>query len=204
MGSRQDYLRQDSETVFMYNPQDSSECILYQFNLQIGDTICQHIFTGEHVETIFNRQLRVYSFIDFPVVGFGDNVADSLGAILYYGDLGVYDQLSGAVINGVIYGTIDEVSENKSVQPNDFVLSQNYPNPFNPSTSIAFSVTRTDWINLTVLNLLGQNIAVLVNEEKHPGKYVIAWKPEAISSGVYFYRLRSGLYTSTRQMIYSK
>ncbi|MGA2623583.1 MAG: T9SS type A sorting domain-containing protein [Bacteroidota bacterium] len=202
-GLGQEYLRADSQKVFAYSPHDSSECILYQFDLQVGDTICYSEYNGEQLRTIFGKQLRVYSFSDF-IPGFGTDIADSLGVIFYYGDLGLTEELTGAVINGVTYGTIVDVSNNHGVQPNNCHLSQNYPNPFNPSTSISFSIEHAGWVNLSIFDVLGRRVAVLVNEIKHPGNHIISWNPESIPSGVYFYQLRSSLYTYTKQMIYVK
>ncbi|MCX6137611.1 MAG: S41 family peptidase [Ignavibacteriales bacterium] len=84
-------------------------------------------------------------------------------------------------------------STNSVVQENNlpaqYFLHQNHPNPFNPSTSIAFSIPNSAIIRLQVFDLLGREVAVLVNEEKPAGKYSVTWDASAISSGIYFYRL---------------
>jgi chitinase len=73
--------------------------------------------------------------------------------------------------------------------PKDYRLSQNYPNPFNPNTTIAFSLPRAGRVNLTVLNLLGQEVATLVDGERQPGEHTVAFNGSQFPSGVYFYRL---------------
>ncbi|MCX6133737.1 MAG: T9SS type A sorting domain-containing protein [Ignavibacteriales bacterium] len=85
--------------------------------------------------------------------------------------------------------------------PGQLRLMQNYPNPFNPSTTIEFSVPANSFISLKVLNLLGQEVAVLVNEEKHAGLYRIQWQAD-VPSGVYLYRLQSGGHTLLRKMTF--
>ncbi len=77
-----------------------------------------------------------------------------------------------------------------STIPDGFYLTQNYPNPFNPSTTIGFNLPISGHINLQVFNLNGQEIAVLVDEEKLAGSYEVQWQPENLTSGLYLYRLR--------------
>jgi len=201
---QQDYLRQDSEKVYRVRDDDTTECILYQFDLKIGDSTCQHRFIGQHLRNIFGTSLRVYSFDLYYTDGFGEDVADSVGVINKYYDDGAFDQLTGAVINGVAYGIIGGVLNNKTDEPNDFSLAQNYPNPFNPSTTISFSVAKAGWVNLSVFDPLGQLVTPLVDEVKYPGRYSISWKPQTIPSGAYFYQLRSRDHTDTKLMIYLK
>jgi len=76
--------------------------------------------------------------------------------------------------------------------PDNFFLSQNFPNPFNPSTSIRYAVSSLQFINLKVYDLLGNEIATLVNEEKTAGNYEVEFEGDGLASGVYIYQLRSG------------
>lgn len=92
--------------------------------------------------------------------------------------------------------------------PLDFVLSQNYPNPFNPTTKIKYSipsniVTESGNINVTikVFDVLGNEIAEIVNEEKQAGNYEVEFNGSNLSSGVYFYRLKSGNFIETKRMM---
>ncbi len=73
--------------------------------------------------------------------------------------------------------------------PQKFVLYQNYPNPFNPVTTIRFDTPREGHVTLQVFDLLGQEVAVLVNERRLPGRYEVRLNNETLTSGVYFYRL---------------
>jgi hypothetical protein len=88
--------------------------------------------------------------------------------------------------------------------PDNFELSQNYPNPFNPSTLISFSIPTSGFITLKVYDVLGNEVATLVNEEKQPGVYEITWNAENISSGIYLYQLKAGNFTQTKKLILMK
>lgn len=85
----------------------------------------------------------------------------------------------------------------------NFELFQNYPNPFNPVTIIRYSVKEKGLVTLKIFDLLGREIAVLVNEEKDKGKYEIEFDAEkyGLSSGIYFYQMKSGGYTSVKKMV---
>ena len=82
-----------------------------------------------------------------------------------------------------------------------FELSQNYPNPFNPSTTISYSIPKEQFVTLKIYNSIGQHISTLINENKPAGRYKINFDAEKYSSGIYFYRLTAGNYSSTRKMI---
>jgi hypothetical protein len=85
-------------------------------------------------------------------------------------------------------------------RPDEFALGQNYPNPFNPSTSIEYSVATADLVTLKVYNLLGEEVATLVHEQKQPGSYRTFWNADGMPSGTYFYKLQSGSFSATRRM----
>jgi protocatechuate 3,4-dioxygenase beta subunit len=85
-----------------------------------------------------------------------------------------------------------------------FELNQNYPNPFNPSTTINFKVPNQSKVSLKVYNILGSEVATLVNETKAAGSYNITFNASRLSSGVYFYQLKSGNFTSTKKLILMK
>jgi hypothetical protein len=90
--------------------------------------------------------------------------------------------------------------------PNKFVLSPNYPNPFNPSTVISYQLPVNGFVSLKVFDVLGNEIATLVNEEKVAGSYNVQFKINSVQfgSGVYFYRLQSGDFVESRKMVILK
>jgi hypothetical protein len=94
--------------------------------------------------------------------------------------------------------------------PKKFILEQNYPNPFNPSTKIKFSIPYSPFeggkgdVKLVVFNILGQQIAALVNQQLSPGTYEVEWPASNFSSGIYFYKLTAGDYYETKKMVLMK
>ncbi|HEC42164.1 MAG TPA: T9SS type A sorting domain-containing protein [Bacteroides sp.] len=92
----------------------------------------------------------------------------------------------------------------EDVLPKSFSLSQNYPNPFNPVTTISYHLTIPGQISIKVYDIIGQEIATLVNEFKEPGKYSAVWKPMGLPSGVYFYKMTADGFTETKKMLHLK
>ncbi len=88
--------------------------------------------------------------------------------------------------------------------PMAFALSQNYPNPFNPATKIAYSLPHQMKATLRVFNILGQEVATLVNEVQNAGQHTVSFDASHLASGVYLYRLQAGEFTSTYKMILMK
>ena len=109
------------------------------------------------------------------------------------------EHLIGCVINGILYGDTNLVGVNQisSVIPEAISLTQNYPNPFNPSTKIKFTIPLSRGVSegrgvlarLVIYDILGREIATLVNEQLQPGTYEVEWDGSNYPSGVYFYQL---------------
>jgi len=98
-----------------------------------------------------------------------------------------------------LVGINDETSA-----PLEFSLSQNYPNPFNPATIIKYSIPQSGKVSLKIFDLLGKEIAEIVNEQQDAGRHEVAFEAFGLSSGFYFYRLTSGTMTSTKKMLLIK
>jgi len=101
-----------------------------------------------------------------------------------------------------ISGTVGVESEDQI--PTQYSLGQNYPNPFNPSTTISFSILNSEFITLKVFDVLGNEAATLVNEEKSAGTYQVEFDANKLSSGIYFYKLQAGNFIETKKMILMK
>jgi len=99
---------------------------------------------------------------------------------------------------------VDAVSNYRGVTPNSFELFQNYPNPFNPTTILKFSIPKRNYVELKVYDILGNEVATLVNEEKLPGEYQIEFSVTDLPSSVYFYRLQTEEYIETKKMLLVK
>jgi len=112
------------------------------------------------------------------------------------------------------YSNIVSVDENENLVVSDFSLSQNYPNPFNPSTTINFTIptpphpspyqgegAREGLVLLRVYDILGREVAMLINKQLQPGEHEVEFNAVGLSSGIYYYRLQAGNYSETKKMI---
>lgn len=88
--------------------------------------------------------------------------------------------------------------------PSRFMLGQNYPNPFNPATTFKYEVPEASFVTIKVYNILGNEVAALVNEEKARGIYNVKFNGVNLSSGIYFYNMHAGNFTETKKMILMK
>ncbi len=132
----------------------------------------------------------VIFFYAGPPSGTGDNL---------------YAKYIGA--NGVL-GGVTSIADKSIIQPNDFYLSQNYPNPFNPTTKIKYTIPNVgSGLALTVLkvyDILGNEVATLVDEYKPAGKYEVEFNASNLTSGVYLYSIKIGSYIQSKKMILMK
>lgn len=110
------------------------------------------------------------------------------------------------IYSPVIVTTVEDQGTKGPLIITEYNLSQNYPNPFNPTTKISYSLPKSSLVQLKIFNLLGQEIATLVNEEKPAGNYNVEFTINnlQLSSGIYLYRLRAGEYVVTKKMILLK
>ena len=99
-----------------------------------------------------------------------------------------------------VWNFLTDVAENNSL-PDKFELMQNYPNPFNPTTTIGFQIPTSGFVTLKVFDLLGREVAMLVNEELRPGSYERQFDASNLASGVYLYRLQAGSFLQTRKLL---
>jgi hypothetical protein len=116
----------------------------------------------------------------------------------------VFEGPTGVMAYGVsgCSGPVSSV-ENDEI-PLSYSLSQNYPNPFNPSTSISFEIPQSGFVKLVVYNILGKEVATLLNEEKIAGVYEVQFNVQNLASGIYFYTINTGSFSSTKKMVLMK
>jgi predicted GH43/DUF377 family glycosyl hydrolase len=113
-----------------------------------------------------------------------------------------YKMWYGPYLNEFHYATAPittDVTEN-ILKPYQFSLFQNYPNPFNPSTVISYQLSAIGRVKLSVIDILGREIAVLVNELQHAGDFQVTFDAHALSSGMYYYKLTTGNFTQIKKM----
>jgi len=118
--------------------------------------------------------------------------------------------ISLAIHNNVnICGTTSPVTsvENESVIseiPVSFQLKQNFPNPFNPTTVIQYEIPKMTYVKISVYDILGSEVQVLVNEEKAPGQYNVVFDAKNLSSGIYFYSIKTNEFNQMKKLILLK
>lgn len=94
-----------------------------------------------------------------------------------------------------------DVNVNKNNIPGNYDLLQNFPNPFNPSTTIKYSIPKSSFVSLKILDILGKEIQTIVNEEKQPGNYEVKFDGSNLASGIYLYQLKVADFVETKKMI---
>ena len=98
----------------------------------------------------------------------------------------------------------DISNDSRNIVPNEYTLSQNYPNPFNPTTKINFALPKQGFVSLKIYDITGREIQTLVNEVKQAGYYSVDFNGSSLSSGVYFYMIKSGDFVMTKRMVLIK
>jgi hypothetical protein len=97
--------------------------------------------------------------------------------------------------------TTVDIDENYTIA-GDFRLEQNYPNPFNPTTTIEFSIPKSEFVTVKIYNTLAQEVATVVSERLPPGRYKYEWDASGLASGVYLCKLQSRDYRYVRKMVF--
>lgn len=168
-----------------------------------GDTLRVTSVTSDN--PVFS--VRRGTFAVPPSQSFADTIRFSpISVGVYSGRLLITSDSPTSPDTVLLSGTRQVLSlvESSADHPTRYVLEQNYPNPFNPSTSIRFSVVRSRLVSLKVYDLLGREVATLVNEEMNPGSYKVSFDATRLSSGVYFYCLHAGEFVQTKKLALQK
>jgi hypothetical protein len=127
-------------------------------------------------------------------------LADSVNIVIFDNE----NNFIGILISRTTEDLITDIKSFTNYTPAGFKLKQNYPNPFNPVTKINYSVPKMSFIKINVYDILGNEIATLVNEEKLAGDYAIEFNGSNLSSGIYFYRMQSGTFIDIKKFILMK
>ncbi|MFH0733430.1 MAG: T9SS type A sorting domain-containing protein [bacterium] len=213
------YIRIDSTAgkVFKKSNYSADEHLIYNLTAVDGDFyFCEDGYRLSSVrekDTVMFDDLRRIKLFNYESLSISwQKLVQGIGLLSQYEswDFGeCYTTLKGCVINSIVYGdtTLVSVKEGEHGIAANYELSQNYPNPFNPSTVINYQVAESGLVSLKVYDILGKEIATLINEEKAPGAYQVTFNAKTannskeLSSGVYFYTLKTGNFTRTKKMI---
>jgi len=227
---RRMFLRIDSTSglVYRYWEDLNGEFLFHSLNAEVGDTIPYPLFPeepyyilmSEEPISFLDNETFIRNYIENLPCGCGHSLIRGYGlASAHFNEFGGSDDnLKGCVINGVLHGDttfVVDVEEDQNPIPTEYKLEQNYPNPFNPSTIINYQLPVAGNVTLKVFDVLGREVATLVNEEKAAGSYKVEFNPassiknlsagrQGPASGVYFYQLRVAEFIETKKMILIK
>ena len=221
------YERVDSAKGLIYRfesdcPNPDSEKVIDDFTSEVGDSLLIQRFTmcWDSILTYFsevgsesifneNRNFRTYEYS--WLISYTHKLAQGIGIynIRNGYDFGEsYFFLNGCVIDDIVYGdtTLTDVDDESNSLPTEYKLEQNYPNPFNPNTKISWQSPAGSWQTLEVYDVLGNEVATLIDEYRNAGSYNVEFTINnlQLSSGIYFYQLKAGDYVETKKMIYLK
>ena len=149
----------------------------------------------------------VYRSVDFgetwELISDGLPTSININALTVDSEDYVYAGTGGKSIFKTTTSTVTDV-DNINFVPTGFSLEQNYPNPFNPSTKINWQSPVGSWQTLKIYDILGNEVATLVNEYKTAGSYEVEFSADELTSGIYFYKLKAGYFVETKKMILLK
>lgn len=131
------------------------------------------------------------------------NFASSQAQLFFNNKFWAYDK-SNNLLRIYNLETVTGIEETLEINPTEFILNQNYPNPFNPTTVISFQIPLYSKVKLIVYDILGNEIAVLVNEEKSPGKHEVIFDGSRLPSGIYLYSIITSDFKSTKKFLLMK
>jgi 5'-nucleotidase len=195
-------------------PQVSGMSYSYNLAKPVGERIVFAEVGGipldpQQIYSITSNEFLLYALSDPSIVGTTINIIDPY----LYADSSEFQILSEYIIykqtispenRGNIIANVKRIDDDEL--PAEFRLEQNYPNPFNPSTKIEFRIADFGFVTLKVYDILGNEIATLVNEEKQPGTYEVEFDSHSgevrnLASGIYFYRIQASEFMDVKKMI---
>ena len=161
------------------------------------------------MQFIFGKLRKYITFYnnEFPTTLFWiDQITDSLGITFSEIEAGYELYLVGAIVDSASFGIVTNVGMERKAIPKEFSLFQNFPNPFNPSTTVYFRVPKGESFILSIFNVLGQRVRILYAGRGNGGTQSIKWDSRndagiRVSSGVYFYQIRSEDFWVTKKML---
>ncbi len=180
--------------VGYFVPRDTAAQILYTFVAADSDTATFDTLNAQPCGMLIKNSTYQAVFLDFPLF------------FLTYASASALVQKIIAEFN---QPTDVKLKDPRSASYKTYVLQQNYPNPFNQTTNIVYNLPQGSFVNLTIYNLLGQKIKTLLDEKQTPGLKTIAWdgkdsQGKTVSSGIYFYRLKTEKFEESKKMLLLK
>lgn len=203
--SQTKYVRLEDSCIYFYKVEDSTDCLAFQFDLP--DTSVYYNCYGHETIIWFATTLLWDNMTADTVQNHGFHTFSKSFGIIdylnpYFGALvDVYYELYGCKISGQVFGNLIADIDQQQIVNHKFSLNQNYPNPFNPITKIKYSIPQQSFVTVKVYDLLGREVATLVNEEKQMGYYETEFAGSNLPSGIYFYQLKANGFVESKKMI---
>ncbi|MBL7074737.1 T9SS type A sorting domain-containing protein [candidate division KSB1 bacterium] len=191
------------EGLITFNPEHLTFDSLVWSELVDGFTIETDVDSGEikvaGAGSLPDGQEGIFTTLHFTVnENFNENETTVTLQRLRWNEESVIEDVATATLG--LLG----ISDNFSNIPSEYSLSQNYPNPFNPITTFKYALPKSSEVTLRIHNLLGQEVATLVDQTQEAGYHQVQWDATSIASGIYFYRLQAGEFSQTRKLILLK
>jgi len=207
--------------VYRYEPDcPNSEQFIEELVLEVNDST----FASRFESCIEHPPTELVSQQGYNLWGFYGMNRNYLSSSLLTSDYNLYSEvgllyiklsddnyfrtfiLKGMVKDGIVYGdtTLTNVGDENNSIPTVYRLEQNYPNPFNPTTKIKWQSPSAGYQTLKIYDVLGNEVATLVNEYKNAGSYEVNFDASKVSSGIYFYQLQAGSFIETKKMLLLK
>lgn len=181
----------------------------------LGNFDCKKFLIEWKISTFFIQEIPLLTLTDTVWIAPDNWIVQDIIPGQYVDDLTLFGIDPFSIPGLDVRLTDDIVSlENEEVTPTEFTLEQNYPNPFNPSTKIRYTIPNTSnpllggarggLVTIKLYDILGKEIATLVNEEQPAGIYEVEFRAERLTSGVYFYKITAGDFVETKKMLLMK
>jgi len=190
-----------SESTY-FNPADSAWEFYYDSFFSY-DSYGKMVKYGDYVWFVYDANGNLDTLVNTHVPSFAAEIVDTYGNVITLPD---YSGTTSYFYQALVTGIEKHEGPDKS-----FVLFQNYPNPFNPSTTIEYTMadvgrqgSAVSEVRLVVYDILGRQVAELINARQLPGRYRVTFDGRKLASGVYFYRLQAGTYQDTKRLIILK
>jgi len=195
----------------MYQPSGKITIRYPQANMNFESDICDWLLLDNQLATLTGTG-KINNQGNYGYLLIANDQPDKLRIVIWDkndGDKIVYDNLNAQSIQGtiVMHNRIffsKEGDEELSFVPTELTLEQNYPNPFNPTTTINYSIPVAGNVELKIYDVLGNEVATLVNENKAPGNYSADFNASSLASGIYIYTLRANNFVQTKKMLLMK
>ena len=162
-------------------------CLLY-FNSALAHISIKQSIFGNGGIIVTDSSFQLYCTVGLPFDGLTQDDSSRVSTGFWF----------------VSEGLVTKVAAEDKTIPQKFSLEQNYPNPFNPSTTIRFALPEPSNVTVCLYNILGSEVAILVDDELEPGEYDVVFDARNLSSGVYFYRIQAEGFVCTKKLMLLK